>query len=151
MKARSVAIRLMAWFLMLGSLTGCDGPVVPTGSPALVPLAVQTSTSGGEMVEVIAIEVTGAGIPVPIIVNLEVVDGTASGTVTVPAGSDRTFTGRGFDATRDKLVGLLWPERDDERARHLLSQSLYVLRGAVGEDAVLSTGDSHPLVQDPGR
>jgi DNA-binding SARP family transcriptional activator len=34
--------------------------------------------------------------------------------------------------TRDKLIGLLWPERDDERARHLLSQSLYVLRGAAG-------------------
>jgi TolB-like protein/DNA-binding SARP family transcriptional activator/predicted Zn-dependent protease len=55
----------------------------------------------------------------------------------------------GRPVTRDKLVGLLWPERDDEHARHLLSQSLYVLRGAVGEDVVLSTGDGLRL--NPAR
>jgi TolB-like protein/DNA-binding SARP family transcriptional activator/predicted Zn-dependent protease len=55
----------------------------------------------------------------------------------------------GRPVTRDKLIGLLWPERDDERARHLLSQSLYLLRGAVGEDAVLSMGDSLRL--NPAR
>ena len=26
--------------------------------------------------------------------------------------------------SRDKLIGVLWPESDDEQARHLLSQSL---------------------------
>jgi TolB-like protein/DNA-binding SARP family transcriptional activator len=55
----------------------------------------------------------------------------------------------GRPVTRDKLIGFLWPERDDEGARHLLSQYLYVLRGAVGDDAVLSTGDSLRL--NPAR
>jgi TolB-like protein/DNA-binding SARP family transcriptional activator/Flp pilus assembly protein TadD len=55
----------------------------------------------------------------------------------------------GRPVTRDKLIGLLWPERGDERARHLLSQALYILRGAVGEAAVLSTGDGLRL--NPAR
>jgi TolB-like protein/DNA-binding SARP family transcriptional activator/Tfp pilus assembly protein PilF len=43
--------------------------------------------------------------------------------------------------TRDKLVGFLWGECDGERARHLLSQSLYLLRGSLGDDVVLPAGD----------
>ncbi len=44
--------------------------------------------------------------------------------------------------TRDKLVGLLWPENDQEGARHRLSGSLYELRKALGDDVVLVTGES---------
>ena len=43
--------------------------------------------------------------------------------------------------TRGKLVGYLWPEAAEERARHSLNNSLHILRGALGEDAVLSSGD----------
>jgi len=43
--------------------------------------------------------------------------------------------------SRDKLIAWLWPEHDTERARHLLRDSLYLLRGVLGEDALLSTGD----------
>ena len=43
--------------------------------------------------------------------------------------------------TRDKLTAYLWPEADDERGRHLLSNSLYMLRQALGEDAVIGAGD----------
>jgi len=43
--------------------------------------------------------------------------------------------------SRDKLVALLWPEADEERGRHLLSNSLYMLRQALGEDALLGAGD----------
>lgn len=43
--------------------------------------------------------------------------------------------------SRDKLIAWLWPEHDTERARHLLRDSLYLLRSAVGEDALPSTGD----------
>jgi DNA-binding SARP family transcriptional activator len=53
----------------------------------------------------------------------------------------------GRPLTRDKLIGLLWPERDDERARHLLSQSLYVLRGAAGGRGGVDGGQPAP---DPG-
>jgi adenylate cyclase len=43
--------------------------------------------------------------------------------------------------TRDKLIACLWPESDAERARHLLRDSLYVLRGTLGEEALLTPGD----------
>jgi DNA-binding SARP family transcriptional activator/TolB-like protein len=43
--------------------------------------------------------------------------------------------------SRDQVLGLLWPERDAEHARHLLNQGVYSLRRALGEAALLSTGD----------
>jgi DNA-binding SARP family transcriptional activator len=47
----------------------------------------------------------------------------------------------GHVVRRDTLVALLWPEADQERARHLLADSIYVLRSALGEDVILGTGD----------
>lgn len=43
--------------------------------------------------------------------------------------------------SRDKVIGLLWPEHDAEGARKLLSEALYVLRKDLGEDVVTSIGD----------
>lgn len=43
--------------------------------------------------------------------------------------------------SRDKLVGLLWPDADMEQARHLLSDSLYILHRALGKDALTAVGD----------
>src|SRR5262245_51514045 len=42
---------------------------------------------------------------------------------------------------RNTLVGLLWPELDQERARTALLKALHALRGAIGGDALLSRGD----------
>jgi non-specific serine/threonine protein kinase len=39
--------------------------------------------------------------------------------------------------TRDKLIGLLWPEVDEARARAALSQSLYALKRDAHEDLVI--------------
>src|SRR5688572_13054734 len=50
-------------------------------------------------------------------------------------------TSGGGGVTRDKLTAYLWPEADEERARHLLSNSLYMLRQALGEDSVIGAGD----------
>lgn len=47
----------------------------------------------------------------------------------------------GRAVTRDRLIAHLWPESDTDRARHLLSESLYVIRKALGNDAVLAAGD----------
>jgi serine/threonine-protein kinase len=44
--------------------------------------------------------------------------------------------------SRDRLVALLWPEAEPDRARHLLSHSIYVLRQALGDDALLLGGDA---------
>jgi DNA-binding SARP family transcriptional activator/TolB-like protein len=42
---------------------------------------------------------------------------------------------------RERIVALLWPDADDASARHLLSDSLYVIRGALGEHALLVAGE----------
>ncbi|MBI4545309.1 MAG: hypothetical protein HY703_08950 [Gemmatimonadetes bacterium] len=40
------------------------------------------------------------------------------------------------EASRDTLVAVFWPERDAERSRHALTQTLYELRRTLGEDWV---------------
>jgi DNA-binding SARP family transcriptional activator len=47
----------------------------------------------------------------------------------------------GKGCSRDKLVGHVWPEREEDRARHVLATAVYVLRNAMGEESVLSTGE----------
>lgn len=49
--------------------------------------------------------------------------------------------GRG-GVNRDRLVGLLWPDADEERGRRSLNQALYGLRQELGsEEAILGTRD----------
>jgi serine/threonine-protein kinase len=51
--------------------------------------------------------------------------------------------------TRDKLVGLLWPDVDETRARAALSQSLYALKRDTGEEQLVLGHDTlalNPLV-----
>jgi DNA-binding SARP family transcriptional activator/TolB-like protein len=43
--------------------------------------------------------------------------------------------------SRDKLLGYLWPERDGDHARNLLNQAVHVLRKALGDGVIVSTGD----------
>jgi TolB-like protein/DNA-binding SARP family transcriptional activator/Tfp pilus assembly protein PilF len=51
--------------------------------------------------------------------------------------------------SRDRLVAYLWPERDADAARHLLSAAVHVLRKVLGADALLSNGDE--LALEPAR
>ncbi len=51
--------------------------------------------------------------------------------------------------TRDKLIAYLWPERNTERARHALSDSVYRINKAIGQEAVVAVGDELRL--DPER
>jgi DNA-binding SARP family transcriptional activator len=50
---------------------------------------------------------------------------------------------------RDRAMALLWPERDTPSARRLLNLAVHVLRGALGESAIASTGDA--LLLDPSQ
>jgi DNA-binding SARP family transcriptional activator len=54
----------------------------------------------------------------------------------------------GGAVSRDRLLGLLWPDRDERTARHLLADSLYVLRGTLGDDAIVTSGDVVRLSPD---
>jgi DNA-binding SARP family transcriptional activator len=51
--------------------------------------------------------------------------------------------------SRDRLIALLWPEMDAGHGRHLLANSVYLLRQALGEDAVTASGDCMRL--NPAR
>jgi serine/threonine-protein kinase len=43
--------------------------------------------------------------------------------------------------SRDRAMALLWPERDTANSRRLLNLAVHVLRAALGEGAIASTGD----------
>jgi len=58
-------------------------------------------------------------------------------------------TARDQGLTRDKLIGLVWPESAPDRARHLLSDSIYRVNRALGGDALVAAGDG--LRIDPQR
>ena len=45
------------------------------------------------------------------------------------------------ETTRDALMGVLWPDREPDRARHTLNQTIYELRKTLGADWVQTTGD----------
>ncbi len=50
---------------------------------------------------------------------------------------------------REKIIALLWPDHDEERARRTLNQALYALRRDLGDDDVI-TGQQ-TLLLDPDR
>jgi TolB-like protein/Flp pilus assembly protein TadD len=51
--------------------------------------------------------------------------------------------------SRERAMTLLWPERDTASARRLLNLAVHVLRSALGESAITSTGDG--LLLNPSR
>ena len=58
--------------------------------------------------------------------------------------------------SREKVIGFLWPDSDEERARRLLSQAVYMLRRDLGsEDAIVGVRDlrigSDVLTSDLGE
>ncbi|HEY0016107.1 MAG TPA: hypothetical protein VGC13_07295 [Longimicrobium sp.] len=93
---RNLFARVLAGALLL--LAGCtDTPVEPGGVPeghARLLLNATASVSAATLV----VQVTGPGIGEPLVFNLPVVDGVASGSVDVPVGSSRVFSGHLYDA-----------------------------------------------------
>jgi DNA-binding SARP family transcriptional activator len=51
--------------------------------------------------------------------------------------------------TRERLIGLLWPEEDEASARHNLRDVLYALRRTLGRGPIAGTGEILRL--DPAR
>lgn len=54
-------------------------------------------------------------------------------------------TAPGGTASRDRLIGVLWPEADTTAARDLLNTAVYDLRVALGDGAIRSVGDDLSL------
>jgi DNA-binding SARP family transcriptional activator/tetratricopeptide (TPR) repeat protein len=45
------------------------------------------------------------------------------------------------EVSRDRLVGVFWPDAELDRGRHALSQTIYTIRRSLGDDAVVTEGD----------
>jgi DNA-binding SARP family transcriptional activator/tetratricopeptide (TPR) repeat protein len=56
-----------------------------------------------------------------------------------------------YGVSRDKLIAYFWPEAETDRARRLLSASVYVLRQALGDAAIVAAGDEMALDSDVVR
>jgi len=67
----------------------------PTGGEATLSIRADVS---GTSVATVVVDVTAPDIPTALVFNIPVVTGVALGTVTVPAGSNRTVSMRAFDA-----------------------------------------------------
>jgi hypothetical protein len=79
-------------------LAACEALPTPPGAPAeSTGLFVQVSVAGTP-IATLAVEVAAPDIPTRLVFNLALTDGAATGTLRVPAGSQRTFTARAFDA-----------------------------------------------------
>ena len=78
-------------------LTACEGPADPPGGSGQASLTVTANLSATAAVTVV-VEVTAPDITTPLVFNIPVVNGLASGTVTISAGSNRTITMRAYDA-----------------------------------------------------
>ena len=87
----SPAVFALTLLLAQGSCT--DQAPISTGEAAL---SVGVNLAG-TMVQTVVLDVTGPDIPTTLVFNIPIVNGSATGTITVPAGSNRTITLRGYD------------------------------------------------------
>jgi Bacterial Ig-like domain (group 2) len=83
----------------LTMLVSCAGPGTvsppPTGSTATLSV---TADLSGTAVATVVVDVSASDISTMLVFNIPIVNGIASGTVTIPAGSNRTIVLRGYDA-----------------------------------------------------
>lgn len=89
-RTRTIALAGLA----LGA--ACVDGTAPVRAPA-APVRVSAALAGSG-VAFVSVEVTGDGISEPLVVTLPASGTVARGTLAVPAGAARAFTGRGYDA-----------------------------------------------------
>jgi alpha-amylase len=91
--------RTLAPFVLpfLVALAACDGSGPAFSSNGNAVVAVRADVSG-TLVAVVVVQVTAPDIATPLVFNIPITTGVASGTITVPAGSSRTITLRAYDA-----------------------------------------------------
>jgi surface protein len=93
MRSRFTALAALGALAVLVSCS--EGPTGPVGQD-LVPLRVSANVAGTP-ISILTITVTAGDIATPLVFNLHVANGMATGTVNVSPGPGRTFTARAFD------------------------------------------------------
>jgi alpha-tubulin suppressor-like RCC1 family protein len=93
---------LLAAIALAGTLaaTGCSDGITAPSEQSEAGLIV-TASVVGTPVATLAVEVTGPGIDQRLVFNLNVVNGTATGTIKMPPGDARTITVRAYDSNGD--------------------------------------------------
>ena len=90
---RGVALGCLA--LLIGA---CERPLPTDGTEATtVPLRI-TAVTVGTPISTLVVQVTASDIPTPLVFNLSVVNGVASGTIKIPPGPARTIAVTAMDA-----------------------------------------------------
>lgn len=85
--------------LALALVAACDESSAPPREvDAPVSISAVLTPEQQAIVAGMSVEVTGPGITTPIVATLDVAGANVNGTVRVPAGANRTFTVRAFDA-----------------------------------------------------
>jgi Big-like domain-containing protein len=93
---RLILLSLVLPVLVASAACGDRNTIEPPGSNDAA-LAVRADVSGTQ-VAVVVVQVTAPDITTPLVFNIPITGGIASGTITVPAGSSRTITLRAYDA-----------------------------------------------------
>lgn len=94
---RGTVATVMAAFVACLFASACaDGPVAPDPAGRVVPLRLTAQV--GDLVRGVSVEISAPDIDPPSVQNVAIVDGVASGSIAVTAGTDRVFTIRAFDA-----------------------------------------------------
>jgi Bacterial Ig-like domain (group 2) len=85
----------------LALLAACGGPTEPPPQEGMAQLAVSANVAG-MAVATMVVRVSAADINPPLVFNLDIVNGQATGTVVIPAGSNRRLQLEAFDANSVK-------------------------------------------------
>jgi Big-like domain-containing protein len=92
---RNAALAALLPLLVLAACVPGDVTRPPGGQASLIVHVDVAATA----VATVVVEVSAPDIPTPLVFNIPITGGVASGTITIPAGSNRTIAIRAFDAT----------------------------------------------------
>jgi uncharacterized protein YjdB len=96
--ARTPRWAALAIAVLVAAAAACSGDSTGSqpGEEALLQLSANVSATP---INTLVVEVTAPDIPNTLVFNLQVQDGTASGTIKMPSGNDRTITVKAFDSS----------------------------------------------------
>lgn len=89
---------VLAGLLVTFAAAACQSGTEPRPQPREPGRLIVSASVAGTPIATVVVEVTAADIASPLVFNLTLASGTASGTITVPAGSGRTIEVRAYDA-----------------------------------------------------